>query len=323
MISMKLDSTFATLVGGTMTMTVFAGSAADQIYQSGPESLAVKSWLIVTGRVTHYSKLATSASAGAEPIPLTWVVSGQIEQPVAIKGVAPTSPIPFSTEGRSPIAPANPAIPTWQADYGELMPGETAVLFFQGSSEKPTVTALPAGKDSTALVALLEDIVRIQQSAAAEQTAAWLDYLRSTSSDEARKAALRELVRLKTPWSSLAPVLEPQIKDPAASPDFRSFLFGIVTFAVTHEVFAAPRTDAVQFLCREFVATQNPRLLLHYILNLKLLLSYTSQSEGRQGRLPLEKQIVEALNERASIAPLPPELAEQYRQIHATHPAVR
>lgn len=304
-------------------MTVFAGPAADQIYQSGPETLATKSWLIVTGRVAHYSKLVTSASAGAEPIPLTWVVSGQIEQPVAIKGVAPTSPMTFSTEGRSPIAPANPAVPVWQADYGELVPGETAVLFLQGPSENPTVTALPAGKDSTALIALLEDIVRIQQSATAEQTAAWQDYLRSARSDEARKAALRELVRLRTPWSSLAPVLEPLVKDPTTNADVRGFIFGIVTFAVIHEVFAAPRTDIVQFLCREFVTTQNPRLLLHYILNLKLLLTYTGQSEGRQGRLPLEQKIIEALNERASIGPLPPELAEQYRQIRATHPTVR
>ncbi|WP_139350292.1 hypothetical protein [Rhodanobacter sp. C03] len=302
-------------------MTAFAGTGADQIYQSGIESLAARSPLIVAGKITHYNRVVTSSSAGLEPIPLIWTVSAQIEQLHVIKGAATTTILTFTRVEHSSMVPSNPDIPYWQADYGDLVPGQTAVLFLQGSTGKPA-TVLPAGEDAGALVILLGDIVRLQEVPGAGQSAAWLDYLRTSRSDKAREAALRVLLQHKTPWNSLAPALESLLKDPITSVDLRGFIFGIVVFAITHEGLAAPQTDPVRFLCREFVAEQNPRSSLQQLLQLKLLLRYTGQSEERQERLPMEKLVIEALNQRAAMKPLPAELEEQYRQIRATYPAV-
>ena len=75
---------------------------ADQIYRLGPESLVKESQVIVAGKITRYSKVVTSTSQG-EPIPLIWTASGQIEQPVVIKGAASTLPILYFTFTNPPL----------------------------------------------------------------------------------------------------------------------------------------------------------------------------------------------------------------------------
>jgi hypothetical protein len=302
-----------------MALTGFAAPNADQIYQSGPESLAAESWAIVAGPITHYSKQITSASEGAEPIPLTWTVSGQLAQPIQLKGTVPSHPLVFSREERSPLVPQDPSVPAWQLSYGELAPGDSTVLFFQGDRTKPVITVLPSGADSGDLIALLQAILPIQAiKDPAQQTTTWLQYLEEPhSQDEGRKAALRSLIKAKVAWPKLAAALGRN-----SSPDIRTFVFGIVAYAVMRERFGADQPQAVDFLCREFAVEQNPRIALQYVLTLKLLLRYTAQEEGKHDRLPLEQRIVDALKQRRSMAPLTPELAEQYKQIQAAYPGI-
>ena len=147
--------------------------------------------------------------------------------------------------------------------------------------------------------------------------------LKNARTDEAQKAALRSLAGFGTPWSTLAPVLEQVVANPATSLDIRGFIFGIVTFQVRQEKFGLQQREAVQFLCREFLAVKDTRLLLGFVLNLKLLLHYTGQSEGRQGRLPIERLIIEALKQRKSMGSMPAEIVEQYQDIEETHPEIR
>jgi hypothetical protein len=102
----------------------------------------------------------------------------------------------------------------------------------------------------------------------------------------------------------------------------KPFAFGIVTFGVVSENFYADQEQAVNFLCREFIAERNSRIALQYILSFKLLLRYTLEEPGRASRLPLGRQIIDALKRRAAEVPLSPEITEQYRQIQAAHPGI-
>jgi hypothetical protein len=304
-----------------MALSTFAAQGADQIYQSGPESLALESWAILAGSISHYSKQVTTVSQGAEPIPMTWTVSGQLTRPINLKGPAAAAPVSFSKEERSRLVPSDPSIPVWQLSYDEIAPSDLAVLFFRGDPAKPSITVLPSRANSHDLVALLREIIPIQAiQDSAQQTAAWLQCLEQSRSEEGRKSSLRSLVRANTPWPKLAHALEHVMAEPVSSPNMRTFVFGIVAFAVMKESFASDQLQAVDFLCREFVAEQNPRTALQFILNLKLLLRFTGQKEGRNARLPLEQRIIGALKRRLSIGRIPPELEEQYRQIQAAHP---
>ncbi|HXD33126.1 MAG TPA: hypothetical protein VN643_18535 [Pyrinomonadaceae bacterium] len=307
-----------------MTNTNIAGPGVDQIYQCGPETLVAESSAVASGKVIKYSRVVTSMTGGVEQIPITWTVSGQIEHPVAIKGLVAPAPISFSRDERSPLAQRDPTLPAWLLDYGNVAPEQVAVLFLAGPEEKAPVTVVPGGEDSRALIALLRDIVRIQElSTPDEQSAAWQDSLRGARTSEMIEVALRSLVRLRVSWASLYPILERIMNDSKLDFRARSFVFGIVTFAITHDVFAVQQSNSVQFLCDTFLAEGNPRLSLQYVLNLKLLLRYTAQSDGRQRRMPMERQIIRALKLRASQGPLSPEVLEQYREIQQTHPELR
>lgn len=302
-----------------MSKTAYAATSASEIYQRGLETLVAESRVMVAGRVGHYEKTVTSSSAGAEPIPLTWRVSAQLEQPQAIKGMPPPSPIAFVRAEQSPLLPPAAGMPN-SLEQGDLSADGVAVLFYQGAAESPALV-LPGGDDSSVRLELLKEIVAIQAMPnAAEQSAAWLACLGRNRSDEARRVALRSLLHLDVAWPILAPAAERLMADPSTDLATRSFLFGIVTFALVHGRFAAQRDDAARFLCQAFLGARDDRLSLQYLLQLKLLLRYADQEDMRQKRLPLRQQIVAALKQRATQGNMSPELQEQYRQIRATHP---
>ncbi|PZN70097.1 MAG: hypothetical protein DM484_28810 [Candidatus Methylumidiphilus alinenensis] len=144
-----------------MAITTYARTGVDQIYQWGPESLVKESQVIVAGKITHYSKVVNSTSQG-EPIPLIWTASGQIEQPVVIKGAVSTLPILFSKVERVVFLPSDPYLPNWLSDYGKLKPEGSVVLFFQGATDKPPSTVLPGGDNPDSQFALLKGIASIQ-----------------------------------------------------------------------------------------------------------------------------------------------------------------
>jgi hypothetical protein len=222
------------------------------------------------------------------------------------------------------LVPPDPDVPDWQSDLGEVRPDGPVVAFYGAATDQRPGTVLPAGEDPAALVALLRDLATIQAIKSPEQrTPAWLDYLRRGSSEAGRMAALRSLIGMGVPWSTLAPVLDHLSADPATGARLREFIFGIVAFAVAQERFGKQQGPAVQFLCRAFLAAPDAATALMDLLHLKLVLRYTGQTEGRAARLPLERQIIDALNQRAAAGAWSAELAEQYRQIRQTHPEVR
>ena len=304
-----------------MAFSGFAAQGADQIYQSGPESLALEATAIVAGPVSGYTKQVISSSRGTAPIPLTWSISGRIDQVRILKGASIEPGIPFVRQERSLLVPPDTAVPEWYAEYDNLEPGDLAVLFLTGDPANPQTIPLPSGSGPRDLAGLLSEIVPIQavQDHAA-QTDAWLHYLATARSDQGRKAALRSLVSLNVTWAKLAPTVEFLMG--GSGPAMRVFIFGIVAFAVMKEKFGPQQLDATDFLGRQFVGQADPDVALGYVLNLKLLLSFTSQTAGRASRAPLEARIVSALKRRAAAGPLPPELGEQYRQIQASYPGL-
>jgi hypothetical protein len=312
----------ATALGGFMLMTGFAAQSADQVYQSGPESLALSSWSIVAGPVSSYTRQVTTSSQGTEPIPLTWSISGRVDQPQVLKG-APVSPgLSFLRPERSIIVPPDPAVPAWQRDYENLDSNDLVVLFFEGDRAQPKITPLPSGKGSRDLVSLIREIVPIQAiQKPDERTDAWLKYLAATGSNEGRKVALRSLLGLQAPWPKLAPPLEFLMGGARVDADMRAYIFGCVTFAVMKEKFGPQQLDATEFLGRQLIAEGNPQITLQYVLNLKLLLRFTSEASQAATRAPLQARIADALKRRAARG-LTPEVSEQYKQIQAAYPGL-
>jgi hypothetical protein len=304
-----------------MTLTGFAAQGADQIYQSGPETLAASSWAIAAGTITQYSKQIKSSSGGTDPIPLTWTVTGRLKDPLQLKGEASGNALAFSRDERSLFVPQDNSLPEWQLDYGDIEPGDSVVLFFQGDPASPNITVLPSGADSRDLIDLLHRILPVQSlEDPTLKMAAWLRLLEQHGSpDEVRKAALRSLIRANAAWPKLAGALEKVMAEP--DPGVHTFVFGIVTFAEMNERFGDEQPQALDFLCRQFVSEKSPRIAMQYVLNIKLLLSYTSRKDEKE-RVPLQRRISEALKQRRSQAPLTAELAEQYKQIQAAYAGI-
>lgn len=306
-----------------MPKTAYAGPSASEIYRSGLETLVAASRTVVAGEIGHYEKTVTSSSAGAESIPLTWIVSAQLEQPQTLKGAPPPAPVGFTRAEQSPLLPPVAGASSQPEGQEGLSPDGMVALFYQGSAERPAIV-LPGGENPVARFDLLKEIVAIQAiSNPSEQTAAWLAYLGRCRTGEARQVALRSLLHLNIAWPALAPAAERLMADPSTDQATRSFLFGIVTYALVHDRFAAPHADVARFLCHAFLAARDDRLSLQYLLQLKLLLRYTEQEEARQSRLPLRQQVIAALKQRAAQGNLSSQLEEQYRQIRSAYPEVR
>jgi len=284
---------------------------ADQIYASGPESLAAGALTIFAGPVSGYTTHILTTSKGDAPIPLTWIVSGRIDQPHTLKGAPAKSAIEFVRQERATVLQADPSVPEWQLEYDHLAPEDHVTLFLTGDPAQPLIAAIPSGRGPRDLAGLLSEILPIlgiQDSA--EQIGAWLYYLGIARSDEGRKAGLRALLRLNVSWTKFGPAIEFLIGSPNSP--MRSYVFGLVTFAGRKGKFGL---DAAAFLSRHFVKETDPRVSLGYVLNLKMLLAFTSSGA-------LKATIADGLRYRASSGPLPPEIAEQYRQIHAAHPGL-
>jgi len=303
-----------------MAISVFGAQGTEQIYQTGPESLAAEAFSIVTGPVSGYATHILSISGGDAPIALTWTVSGRVDEVRNLKGGPKVSGITFTRQERSHVIPADPDTPNWRLEYGDLQREDRVVVFFTGDPEHPTIDAIPSGQGARDLASLITDIVPIQAIAGeADQMEAWLRYLAASRSDNGRKAALRVLLSLKVPWPKLNPFVDFLMGGAGVSPQMRGYVFGIVTFAVMKGKFETHDLEAVEFLGRHFVSETNPQTALEFVLNLKTLLNFASQDATGT---PLASRIADALRRRASGGPLPPAVAGQLREIHAAHPGV-
>ncbi len=306
-----------------MAALFFFNGKADQIYSTGPEAMVARSWSVLAGRLSRYSRQIVSSSEppGPDAIPLKWIVTGTVVDPVALKGAA-TGPVAISRPEQSPILPNPGNVEDWEQAYGDLQDGGTVVVFLGGDSAHPAVIkAIPSGSGERDLATLVKDIVSIQSEADKQlRIAAWVAYFDRARLDEGRKAALRSLLNERADWQTVASALErvnSSLKEP-----MRTYAFGFVAFGITEGYWTAQQAAAVDFLCRWFESEGSPNVLLQDIMTLKLVLRYTAEEGARAARERLRIRVVDSLRRMESRASANPELAEQYRQIRAAYPGL-
>jgi hypothetical protein len=210
---------------------------ADQIFRTGPETLVAEASTIVAGPVTDYSRKVLSMSQPeSDGFPLKWVASGQIGPAQLLKGQSVPASLRFSRTEHSPFVPPDGSTLYWEDAYGELQSGEPAVLFVSGGAQGSVFKVIPSGSSNGQdFISLVKDIVRIQDlRQEGDSKDRWLQYLRTTSSDEGRKAALRSLVNAPVEWVKLAPELNRLVSSDKNSSDIRAFAFDS-SFAVNEQ----------------------------------------------------------------------------------------
>lgn len=293
---------------------------ADQIYRTGPETLIAESSAVVAGPATDYSRRVISMSQPeSDGFPLKWIADGQIRQPQVLKGQPKLTVFRFSRPEQSLFIMEDSSDLYWEEIYGELRSGEQAVLFIDGETEKSILKVVPSGKGEQDLIALVKDIVKIQAlQQADDQTENWLQYLRSSSSDEGRKAALRSLVNTSVEWAKLAPELNRLLTNLKNSADIRAFSFGIAAFGVIEEKWVNHH-QTVDFLCRRFLAENDAELTMQYLQHLKLILHYSNDESFRKTRQSLRQQVLDCLKRREAAGRLDTQLAAQFKQIWALY----
>lgn len=305
-----------------MAASLFATGRAYETFTSGPETLVAKSPIILVGRVAALSKrvVSTSTPAGPDAIPLKWIVTGRVDNPTALKGSSGSTMVNFSREEQSPFLPPARNGEEWEAEYGDFGEGDSVVLF--GGPQHFPAKALPSGVGERDLASLVRDIVSIETGTKGDRQRAWLTYLDDARFDESRKSALRALVQMPIEWKALAPALDHFWDRASLSAGVRAFSFGIVVYGLTQERWKADQVSVADFLVRRFEAEENPKLVLQYVLHLKLALKYSLQGHEKGVLEPVPKRIADALRRREPIVSRMPDIAEQYRQIRATYPGL-
>lgn len=294
---------FLTASVAIMSQTNVASHRADDIYRTGPENLIAQSSTILAGPVSQYTQTVESRSeGGADSIPLKWVVSGILEKPQVLKGLAPAQPLPFSRSEQSIIVPRDRSEAIWERTYGELSPDREVVIFLGDTSPESILKVLPSGAGEQNLIRLVKDIVQIQAIAdQPEQLKRWLSYLRNSTSDMGRTSALRSFIGQKGQWVQLAPILEPLLMNSQLSSEFHAFAFGIVAFNVTQEKWGNARDDVLRFLCRRFSEEHDPRLAIQYVYSLGLIFNYCDDENFRRQRRAMRQILERCLDERRSL----------------------
>jgi hypothetical protein len=307
--------------GGFMAATLFATGAADQTYSTGPETLIADSTTILAGPISALSKqiVSTSEPPGPDAIPIKWIIAGLVDSPTPLKGSG-AGPVTFSRPEQSLLLPPSRDGEDWVRIYGDFQEGDQVVLFLNG--DRSLRRALPSGSGERDLISLVRDIIALQSGMRGEPRQAWLSYLNGSPLDQGRQAALRVLVQMPIEWTQLSPALDRLIANASMTDKMRAFSFGIVVFGLTHDRWKADQVAVSAFLCRQFESERRPRLLLQYVLSLKVALQYTMEEATRSAREPERKRIVDCLKRRESTAPMTPEVADQYRQIRATYPGI-
>jgi len=267
-----------------------------------------------TKEVRKYSQL------GANGFPLEWVASGRIDQPKPLKGNAVTGPIPFSRTERSFFVPKDPELPTWEQGFGDLSPDGRVVIFLGDGYPSQPLTVLPSGSQEQDLIELIQSIVEIQAiHDPMEQRQAWLRFLTRAPSDEARRVALRSLVHAGVDWNEMARSLRTLLSNAGLSGSIKAFAFGLVAFYVTEGKWDRDANATVDLLCRTFSVEMDSRLELEYLQSIKVLLRYTVEEPRVESRQPLQKRILDALEQRAKRGLEDPTLEEEYKRIRAQY----
>lgn len=304
-----------------MAIALFASGRAEEIFIKGPETLVARSTTIVAGPVSNFSKqvLSTSEPPGPDAMPLKWVIAGHLDNPTVLKGSAPGS-VSFSFQEQSLLLPPARDREPWEDDYGEFQSGDRVVLF--GGAGKFPTTVLPSGSGDRDLISLVRDIVAIQEGKKGEPNEAWLSYLNDAPLEEGRKAALRTLVQEHIEWNRLAPRLDGLFLNRSFSDAMRSFSFAILVYGLTRDDWKADQASIADFLARQFESEGKPKLLLQYILSLKLVLKYSTGKDDKISGELVTKRITACLKKKEQSVSGIPEMVEQYRQIRSTYPSL-
>jgi hypothetical protein len=305
------------LGGNIMATTVALNGRADQIYRVGPEDLVAATPTIAAGAASGYAKEVRKYSQpGPDGFPLEWVARGRIDRTESIKGKAVSGPIEFSRVEHSFFVPVDPEAPLWERDFGEISPNGQVVVFLSDGDPRKATKALPSGRQEQDLVDLVRGIVEIQAIRdPMQQRQAWLRSLTTAHSDEARRVAMRSLVRGGASWSELAPSLNTLFSQSGFSNGIKAFAFGFVTFYVVEEKWAKDSHAAIDLLCQTFQAQREPSLEIQYLQSFKQVLGYTAEEPRKESRQPLRKSIMETLERRASLGIENPTLKEEYNRI--------
>ena len=313
-----------TIFGGSMPMANAIAQQADEIFRTGPETLIAQSSCIVAGSVSNNQKeIVLLAQPESENDALKWVIKGQLENPRVLKGRAPARIIKFSRSEQSMFLPRDPLAAEWELTYGDLKPKDIAIIFFGGAPSESILKIIPSGYGERDLVTLVNEIIPIQaNNNSVQRKQLWLAYLKHTQLDEGRRVALRALIQLPVEWVNLEPVLSPMITNPQAGTTIRSFIFGIVTFAVTENIWGVSNPQAVDFLCQQFSTEKNATLTLSYLLHIKQALSYSYDETTNSMSNYTGQRMLDCLKRRESLGPLEPPIQEQYQQIHASYPGL-
>jgi len=300
----------------------YVNNKADDIYTTGPEIITAGAKRIVVGLVSTYSRqvLSTSEPAGPNAIPLQWIVSGRVDNPVPLKGL-PIGSVSFTrTEGSILIAETLD-VPSWERAYGDVRQSGRVVLFLGDDPANP-LFAVPSGDAELDLASLIRDLVAIQALPSSAQLEAWFAYLNRSHTAFGREAALRSLIQMNVDWKSLRPALEQLLVASPVNEEMRAFGFGIVVFGLTRNKWAREEAPVAEFLGRQLATAPSPGLALQYVLSTKLALLYVMEEEARHARSPARTLIVAALQRNEPSLSRWPEVAEQYRQIRTAYPGL-
>jgi len=304
-----------------MASTFALNGRADQIYRLGPEDLVAAARTIFAGPVSGYTREVRKYSQpGPDGFPLEWVAKGRVDHPKSLKGDAAPEQISFSRAERSFFVPADPEVPLWERDFGEITANGNVVVFLSGGDTRQEPKALPSGIQEQDLIELVKGIVDIQAiHDPIQQRHAWLSFLTSARSDEARRVAMRSLVRGGANWGEMAPSLNSVLSSPGLSGNIKVFAFGLVAFYVTEERWPKESNAAVDLLCHAFLSQKESSLEVQYLQSFKLILRYTAEEPHHKARQPLRKNIMEALERRAALRLEDPTLNEEYKRIRAQY----
>jgi hypothetical protein len=293
-------------------------SKAAAIFSQGPETLVESSHAIVVGVPERLVKHVDQQSGGAEPIPVRWTLSGDLEHRAWLKG-APAREARSLSFRRTEIALfalMNSSTPDWELELGSVEQAAAVVLFF-ATKDLTDPKVLPSPKEGPDFVQLVKDIVRIESVAEPGRLQDWTGYASAAPSVEGRKAALRKMAASRAPWTLLESTWLQQIRDPASPAGLRTYAFLLMVHCVTQQCWPGSQDHLVAIALATFAGERDPSLALGYADG---LLNLYDGADREPWRLPgVAKAVADVMQKRETLGPPQDEdaksLNETYQQL--------
>ncbi len=286
-----MNRIFSSVMALAMVMQGGTMNRFDEMFTIGPETLVAQARAIVAGPVSHYSKEVKEQSLGSAPIPVRWVISGQLEHPETLKGDASGAALHFNREEQSPFLTIPEPVPAWEAEYSQWQPDDKAVVFL---GEKPgeILRILPSGVGERDLISLVRLIVSIYATAQSEnaQAIAWQRHLLNgtASSAESKRIALRSLMKLTRNWDDVTSTLYGVMSRKDA--DLRRYAYGIVAYGIMHEKWS-DTSKPVEFLCMQLANETDTEVTGSHLQYANLVLQFAADEDFREQRKGLWDQL--------------------------------